>query len=73
MIAELFVHPLIVPFHMTLLLLPPLCVLVAIVYKTVRVHDLRMMPKQAGILIIYMLAGLTALGAGLWAIHEFMP
>ena len=73
MIAELFVHPLIIPFHMTLMLLPPLCALVAIVYKTIRVKDLRALPKEAGVLIVYMLAGLLALGVALWAIHEFMP
>ncbi len=73
MIAELFVHPCVIPYHMTLLLLPPLCILVAIVYKTVRVRELRMLPKQAGILILYMLGGLFALGLGLWAIQEFMP
>jgi len=73
MIAELFVNPLILPFNMTLLLLPPLCALVAIVYKTIRVEDLRDLPKQTIVLIAYMLAGLVALAAGLWAIHEFMP
>ena len=73
MIAQLFVNPQVIPFDMTLVLLFPLCAAVAIVYKTIRVSSLSRLPKQAGVLIIYMLGGLFALGASLWAIHEFMP
>ena len=73
MIAQLFVHPLILPFGTTLWLLLPLCASVAIVYKTIRVSTLRRLPLQAGILIVYMLGGLFALGVGLWAVHEFWP
>jgi hypothetical protein len=73
MLGELFVHPQIIPFHMTWWLLLPLCAGVAIVYKTIRVHTLRQLPKQATVLIFYMLGGLFALAVGLWAIHEFMP
>ena len=73
MIAQLFVHPQILPFSTTLWLLFPLCSAVAIVYKTIRVESLRHLPVQAGILIVYMLGGLFALGASLWAIHEFWP
>jgi hypothetical protein len=58
---------------MTLWLLLPLCASVAIVYKTIRVDSLRRLPVEAGVLIIYMLGGLFALGASLWAIIEFMP
>ena len=73
MIAELFVNPLILPFNNTLWLLLPLCASVAIVYKAIRVDSLRRLPLQAGVLIVYMLGGLFALGASLWAIHEFWP
>jgi hypothetical protein len=73
MIAELFVNPLILPFSTTLWLLLPLCASVAIVYKAIRVDSLRRLPLQAGVLIVYMLGGLFALGASLWAIHEFWP
>ena len=73
MIAELFVHPQVLPFDAILWLVLPLCASVAIVYKTIRVDDLRRLPVQAGILIIFMLGGLLALGAGLWAIHEYWP
>ncbi|MCP4375436.1 MAG: hypothetical protein GY794_04590 [bacterium] len=73
MIAQLFVNPQTIPFDMILWLLLPLCAAVAIIYKTIRISDLRQLPKQAGILIIFMLAGLVALGAGLWVIHEYWP
>lgn len=73
MIAQLFVYPQTIPFSMTLWLLLPLCASVAIVYKTIRVDSLRRLPLEAGVLIIYMLGGLCALGAGLWAVTEFMP
>ncbi|MDP6635199.1 MAG: hypothetical protein QGG42_09895 [Phycisphaerae bacterium] len=73
MIAELFVNPQIIPFSMTLWLLLPLCASVAIVYKAIRVKDIRNLPLQAGVLIIFMLGGLCALGACLWAVHEFWP
>jgi len=73
MIADLFVNPVIISFDATLWLLFPLCASVAIIYKTIRVDSLSSLPKQAGVLIVYMLAGLSALAAGLWAMHEFLP
>lgn len=73
MIAELFVHPMVIPFDTIPWLVLPLCAAVAIVYKTVRVHSIRELPAQAGILIVLMLAGLGALGASLWVIHEYWP
>ena len=73
MIAEFFVHPYVLPFNMILWLLLPLCASVAIIYKTIRVQSLRQLPRQAGTLIILMLGGLLALGASLWAIHEYWP
>ena len=73
MLADLFVHPVVIPFNTTLLLLFPLCAAVAIVYKTVRVDTLRRLPLQATVLIVYMLGGLCALGASLWALHTYWP
>ena len=73
MIGQLFVNPQILPFSMILWLLLPLCASVAVIYKTIRVRDLRQLPAQAGTLIIFMLGGLFALGAGLWIIHEYWP
>ncbi len=73
MIGELFVHPHVLSFNTILWLVVPLCVSVAVVYKAIRVNSLRELPRQAATLVILMLAGLFALGAGLWAIHEYWP
>ena len=47
----------------------PLCATVAIVYKTIRIKDLRRLPLEASMLFGLIIAGLAALGAGLWGIH----
>lgn len=73
MIAQLFVHPQVLPFDMILWLVLPLCVSVAVVYKAIRVHSLRRLPVEASVLIIFMLGGLFTLGAALYAIHKYWP
>ncbi len=73
MIATLFVHPLTIPVSAVLWLVIPLCAAVAIVYKAVRVDDLRKLPRQAAFLIGYILVGLAGLGAGLYLIQEYWP
>jgi len=73
MIAKLFTHPIILPFHTILWLVLPLCASVAVVYKTIRVNNIRRMPMEAGVLLVYMAVGLGALGLGLWAVHAYWP
>ena len=73
MIAELFVDPKVLPFDAVLWLVLPLCVSVAVVYKTIRVKDIRQMPMEAGVLLVYMVVGLAALGGALWAAHTYWP
>ena len=53
-------------------LLLPLCMAVAIVYKTVRTKNLRRLPLEVLALMGYMTAGLVALGIGLWLFHTFL-
>ncbi len=53
----------------TLWLLLPLCMSVAIVYKTIRVEDVRRLPVAIVLLMGYILAGLVALSAALWVIQ----
>jgi hypothetical protein len=43
---------------------------VAIVYKAIRVSDLRRLPREVGALLIYMIGGLFLLGAILWLIQK---
>ena len=73
MIAKLFTHPMILPFHTILWLVLPLCASVAVVYKTIRVNNIRRMPMEAGVLLVYMAVGLGVLGVALWAVHAYWP
>jgi hypothetical protein len=69
----LFLHP--VPLHagVVLWLVIPLCASVALVYKALRVRDVRRLPWEAGFLLLYMVAGLATLGAGLWLLVRYWP
>ena len=69
----LFRNPMALPFDSLLWFLGPLCVAVAIVYKTVRTQNLRRLPLEILVLMGYMVVGLVALGAGLWLIQEYWP
>jgi len=69
----LFVHPMTLPFYSLLWLLPPLCLGVAIIYKTIRTDDIRRLPRQVLGLAVYMAGGLAGLGAGLWLILRYWP
>lgn len=52
------------------LLLLPLLATVAVVYKTIRVRDLRSLPLQILVLWAYMAAGLVGLAAALYVLSE---
>ena len=69
----LFYHPMTLPFKSLLWLMLPLCLAVAVIYKTVRATNLRGLCWQVMAMMGYILAGLTALGAVLWLIEEFWP
>ena len=69
----LFLNPVVLPFNSLLWMLLPLCFGVAVIYKTIRIDDLRRLPKEILALSAYMLFGLTALGAGLWLILSYWP
>ena len=70
---KLFVNPMPLHSDMVLWLLLPLCVSVAVVYKTVRTQDIRRLWHEILFLVIYMVAGLSALGLALWVIHTYWP
>ena len=61
MTATLFYHPLTLPSWALLVMLVPLCLAVAVIYKTVRVTDLRRLGWEVLTLFLYMLAGLAIL------------
>jgi hypothetical protein len=67
----IFVNPMPIPSQHQLWLLLPLCIAVAVTYKTIRTNNLRRLPLEILILVAYMAAGLTALGAGLWLVLDY--
>ena len=73
MLALLFYNPIVLRSDVVLYLLIPICAAVALVYKAVRMNDVRHFWKEVAFLMLYMICGLAALGAGLWAIQEYWP
>lgn len=71
MIAALFTHPMHLTFDGQLWLLLPLCAAVGVIYKTIRIDDLRRLPREIIALMVYMVVGLVALCLGLWVIQEY--
>ena len=53
-----------------LLLMLPLCLSIAVVYKTTRCEDLREMPLAALILWGTIVLGMLAVGLGLWILFQ---
>lgn len=68
MIATLFVNPITLSNQAVLWLILPLCLSVAIIYKTIRTRNLRRLPLEIASLMAYMVGGLVLLGAVLWGI-----
>ena len=71
--ATLFYNPMTLPSCLALWLVIPLCVAVAVVYKTIRTDDVGKLHFQAIKLVGYILVGMVALGAGLYLIQEYWP
>jgi hypothetical protein len=55
-----------------LLLMLPLCLSVAVVYKTTRCDNLREVPLAAVVLWITIVIGMCAVGVALWVLFEIM-
>ena len=68
---SLFYNPMHFSSDTLLLMLIPLCAVVTVVYKTIRIENLRRLPWEAFLLICYMLGGLAALAGTLWLILEY--
>ncbi len=54
------------------LLMFPLCLSVALVYKTTRCESLRDVPVSALVLWVTIVLGMYAVGFGLWALYSVM-
>jgi len=73
MIATLFYHPVQLPSSSLLWMILPLLVVVAVVYKTVRAHNVRRLALDTAYLVILMVLGLAGLGGALWLIQRYWP
>lgn len=55
-----------------LVMMLPLCLSIAIVYKTTRCEDLRELPMAVGGLLVSIVLGMAAVGIGLWLLFQIM-
>ncbi len=55
-----------------MVLMLPLCLSIAIVYKTIRLDDLRDLPKAAAVLWVTIVIGMCVVGGGLWLAFELL-
>lgn len=69
-LAMLLVHPLELTRLEQMLLLLPLCLSIAIVYKTTKLSDLRQLPRAALVSWITIVVGMYAVGVCLLIIYE---
>jgi hypothetical protein len=53
-----------------LMLMWPLCLAVALVYKTTRCNHLRAVPRETAVLWVTIVLAMYVVGAGLWALFE---
>ena len=58
--------------HQRLLLILPLCLSIAIVYKTTRCENLREVPVAALVLWGTIVVGMYAVGVGVWLLFSIM-
>ncbi len=70
---SLFHKPILLSFDSELWLLLPLCFAVALVYKTIRIGELRRLPREMAFVMAYIVVGLIALCVGLWLVQEYWP
>ena len=67
----IFYNPVSLPTDSQLWLILPLSVSVAIVYKTLRTHNLRRLPLEVLALVAYLIVGTAGLAAGLWFVQAY--
>lgn len=71
-LAQLFVSGVELTGTQKFLLLLPICLSIAIVYKTTRCESVRDVPVEALVLWVSIVAGMYAVGLGLWAAYSVM-
>jgi len=72
MLASLFVTALELSGRQRLMLMWPLCLAIAVVYKTLRCEKLRDVPSASLVLWVTIVFGLYAVGVGLWGLYVIL-
>ncbi|GJQ27253.1 MAG: hypothetical protein HBSAPP02_22850 [Phycisphaerae bacterium] len=72
LLATLFVHPLSITGIGRIAMLAPLCLSVALVYKTIRCERLSEIPKASVVLWVTILACMMLIGAGLLVVSNVL-
>jgi hypothetical protein len=67
----IFYNPLPLSSDQLLWLSLPLCLSLAVVYKTVRTKNLRRLPREVLVLYGYIILGLLGIGVGLWLLTKY--
>ncbi len=70
--AALFTTGIVLTGPQRLLLMLPLCLAIAVVYKTTRCRDLREVPAAALVLWVTIVLGMSLVGVALWAMYRIM-
>lgn len=70
-LAGLFTSAMQLSGQQRLALMLPLCLSIAIVYKTIRCERLGEVPAAVAVLWITIVSGMAVVGVGLWAIFSF--
>ncbi|MCC6422715.1 MAG: hypothetical protein IT447_04500 [Phycisphaerales bacterium] len=69
--APLFIRPLPV-WNVWWLLMLPLCIGVAIVYKSIKCHSMKSVPREATVIAIWIILGMVAAAAALAGLMHFI-
>jgi len=70
LLATLFVNPMMFSRFTGLLLLLPLCLAVSVVYKTIKLDDIRKVPVAAALSWLTILAGMAAVAIAMFALYN---
>ncbi len=71
-LAGIFTSSILLHGPQRLLLMLPLCLSIAVIYKTVRTDDVREVPKEALVLWVTIVLGMCAVGGGLWLLFQVL-
>ena len=69
-LATIFISPITVTGIWHAVLLLPLCLAIAVVYKAVRCLDVKNIPSAAAVLWVTIICGMYAVGVGLWLLYR---